>query len=688
MVTTQGHPLDSEFHFRARHVLFARFLATTLIVLGVLVLAGWMFDVELLKSVLPGKIAMKPMEALGFIAAGAAIILILGRSSQQRRLLGMSLSALVISIGSLTLLEYLFGINVGIDKLVFRDYAQTPFPGRMAHITAMSFCVAGMALLSYALSERQAWLPQILAAAIGLNALLAIVGYTYGVPLLHGSLQFPSMAAHTAIGFLVLSAAIACCRPDRGPMEFFTSSHHGGWLARRLLPAALVAPILIGAIFLRLRYFFGDDRLVVAAVVTTHIIFFGALIATLAYLLNQVTRREASIREDLLQSEKMLRQSQKLEAIGLLAGGVAHDFNNLLMIIGGHAEIMIGKIGAQHPLAAGVQEIRSAADRASSLTRQLLAFGRRQVLQPVVLNLNTIVVHLEKMLARLIGEDIELTTVLSPALSLLKADAAQLEQIIINLVINARDAMPNGGKITIETQDIYLDEEYARSHTTAKAGHHVMLIITDTGNGMDEGTQAHIFEPFFTTKAHGTGLGLATVYGIVKQSGGWIWVYSEIGYGTTFKVYFPQTTENPSPAIVLPLESVPQQTCTILLVEDSSPLRAVVREYLQRSGFNVLEAIDTNHAMAIAESQQEPIHLLLTDVVMPGMNGPQLADQLTVRFPSLRVLFMSGYMEDAIVRHGLLNADVALISKPFTREQLVSRIAEVLRKNGLNQTAN
>ena len=381
--------------------------------------------------------------------------------------------------------------------------------------------------------------------------------------------------------------------------------------------------------------------------------------------------------------EQQFRQSQKMEAIGRLAGGIAHDFNNLLMVISGYTELVQDELGPAHPLQRNLEGVRKAAQRATSLTQQLLAFSRKQVLAPKVFELNAVVNDLGKMLPRLVGEDVELVIVPGPERIRAKADPSQLEQVIMNLAVNARDAMPAGGRLTIETAVAEFDHEYARLHPPATPGRYAMLAVTDTGAGMDAETQSHIFEPFFTTKekGKGTGLGLSTVYGIVKQSGGYVWVYSELGRGTTFKVYLPladpaQATHQPEAA----LAADPQGIETVLLVEDEEGVRRVAREFLEIRGYSVLEAATGEDALQIAHSHPGPVHLLLTDVVMPGMNGRELWQRLSWR-PEMKVLYMSGYPENAIIQHGTLEEGVMYLQKPFTLNALTHKVREVLNRS-------
>ncbi|MGA8151244.1 MAG: ATP-binding protein [Terriglobales bacterium] len=380
--------------------------------------------------------------------------------------------------------------------------------------------------------------------------------------------------------------------------------------------------------------------------------------------------------------EQQLRHAQKMEAVGRLAGGIAHDFNNLLMVISGYCEFLLERIGQDPALRGPAQEIAKAANRATALTRQLLAFSRKQMLTPKVLDLNAIVTDNLRMLTRLIGEDIDLVMIPGGSLGMVKADPGQVEQVIMNLAVNARDAMPRGGKLTIETGNVSLDENYARGHAPAAPGEYVMLAVSDTGMGMDADTQTHIFEPFFTTKGpKGTGLGLSTVYGIVKQSGGYIWVHSEPGRGTTFKVYLPRiaATEEvvwPQPPAVV--TEVARGNETILLVEDEATVRHLTRDYLRTQGYNVLEAPDPAVALQMTIAHSGPIQLLLTDVIMPGMNGRELAQQVCSVRPETRVLYMSGYTENAIGHNGTLEPGINLLQKPFTLPSLKAKVREAL----------
>lgn len=378
--------------------------------------------------------------------------------------------------------------------------------------------------------------------------------------------------------------------------------------------------------------------------------------------------------------EMRLRQVQKMEAVGRLAGGVAHDFNNLLGVILGYTEMMEERAAGDETLRNMLSEIRTATDRASALTRQLLTFSRQQVTQPQVVRLNDAIRNMEKMLRRLIGEDIEVIVRAASDAGCVKVDPAQLEQVIMNLAVNARDAMPDGGKLTIETSRVLLDHEYCARYPDVRAGEYALLAVTDNGIGMDPDTQMRAFEPFFTTKepGRGTGLGLATVYGVVRQSGGHINLYSEQGQGTTFRVYLPRVAESPVTAPPVSHSAAIGGNETILLVEDEEAMRRMARSFLQTMGYTVLEAADARAALELLETHGEAVHLLITDVVLPGLSGPKLAHQVAARHPHIKVLFVSGYTADAIMHHGVLESGVEFLSKPFTPSVLATKVRATL----------
>ncbi|MDI6761968.1 MAG: ATP-binding protein [Thermodesulfobacteriota bacterium] len=441
------------------------------------------------------------------------------------------------------------------------------------------------------------------------------------------------------------------------------------------LKTAMAIPVLIGDEIVAVMDFFvfearkEDERLL-------------EIISSVASQLGSLIQRKRA-EQEVRVLEEQLRQSQKMEAIGRLAGGIAHDFNNLLTIIKGYSQLSFGELKEGDPLRENIEEIRKAADRAADLTRQLLAFSRRQVMEVQVLDLNTVLKNLDKMLRRMIGEDIELTTLLFEDLGRVKADPGQIEQVIMNLIVNARDAMPRGGKLTIETANVELDKEYARTHVAVTPGPHVMLAVSDTGVGMTPEIKAKIFEPFFTTKekGRGTGLGLSTVYGIVKQSGGNIWVYSEPGRGTTFKIYLPRVDELAEELRVkVEGPELPRGSETILIVEDDEKVRKLALKILEKQGYEVLEAGGGNEALEICRGLEKPIHVVLADVVMPGMDGRQFAEKLREVCQGFKVLYMSGYTDNTIAHHGILDEGLDFIQKPLSVDGLVRKVREVLDK--------
>ncbi len=650
-----------------------------LVLLGILVMLGWISNIAVLTTVLPGRIAMKPNTAAGFLFLGAALVLLTWpKKTRGTQLLCAASAMIVVFIGLTTAFEYLFHADLQIDQLLFKDLAPSPYPGRMAHITALNFCIVGLSVLLVSFSEKRAGLSQALAAISGLSAVFAIIGYLYGVPFLYGSIEYTSMALHTGVGLLVGSLSILFCHPDLGLMSVLTNPYPGGWLARKLLPGVALVPALLGAVCIHSQLFSSDVRLNIASLVVAQMVLFMALVWILAFVLNRAESEKAVTQDALSRSEKLLQQSQKMEAIGLLAGGVAHDFNNLLAVINGYSDLLLEGKHLPDPDRRALEQIKQAGNSAASLTRQLLMLSRQQVVEPVLLNINKTVGNLDKMLRRLIKENIEFSFVLDPQLDRVKADPGQIEQIVLNLVVNARDAMPNGGALRIQTKNV--EKVPAQAGAGASPSHFVLLEVTDTGTGMDQQTQAHIFEPFFTTKAvgKGTGLGLATVYGIVKQSSGHIEVQSTLGRGSSFQIYLP--AEAQAGVAAEPGKEIADAVFageTILVVEDAEALRDLICQALTSSGCNVLSAPEAQEALRIFNQQKSVIDLLVTDVIMPGMNGPALAKQIRALRPETKILYMTGYSGE-FVRSDMLIPGVSFIQKPFTPADLRRKIRKML----------
>jgi PAS domain S-box-containing protein len=959
---------------------FSRIACVALLALAASVLVGWWVDHPVLRSGVAGLVAMNPVTAIAFALASVALRLMLSESPPRpSRVLARLCAAAVVLLALLCLTRLLGTWDLGPDRLLFSHQLARvgeARPNRMAPNTALNFLLLGVALLLLDYRTKRGWRPaEGLALAAGVMGLVAVAGYAYGTSVLYGVGTFIPMAVNTAVGFILLSAGVMCARPAQGLPALFFGSSAGALLARRLLPAALLVPLVFG--WLRLEgqklglydaaggvsFMVTATTLILAILVWRFAVeldrtelargraekslrdlnenlearvaertedleslneelrmevderaraedalreqtsFLGQVIDTNPQLVfvkdwdgrftlaNQAVaqvygttvdslvgktdaafntnaeevldfvradrevmssarvkvieeeavtgpdgevrwfhtvkaplfgpdgncrkvlgvstditaRRRAegelrlatdelralfdasplaicsltrdglvrswnpaaqqlfgwtadevigrpipnvpaeladehlSLRERVLAGnpftnhetrrlrkdgheldvnistsslhdaagatcgivavymdvggrkalETQLRQAQKMEAVGRLAGGVAHDFNNMLTVIRASAEFLLTDLDAGDPRRAEAVDIRDTTDRAGSLTRQLLAFSRQQVLQPRVLNLNAVVTELQPMVRRVVEENITVRTRLSKDLDRVRADRSQLDQVILNLVVNARDAMPAGGTLLIETANVMLDGAYPRSHLSTQPGAHVALTVTDTGCGMDAGTQARIFEPFFTTKGtgHGTGLGLATVYGIVKQSGGHIWVYSEVGQGTSFKIYFPRYTGPDD--VDAPQERRPDQNdrtagATILVVEDDVAVRTSVRRLLERHRYHVLEAPSGDQALTTIVESTQAIDLVISDMVMPEMSGLELRERLGALRPTLPVLLMSGYSEEAITRLGKQASFGPLIEKPFTVQGILDKVRDALTREASN----
>lgn len=823
--STVGMSGSSAISARERNcLLFALAAGVTTAVIGVLVLLGWTLDIPILKSLLPGYETMKPVTAICFVLCGLSLALhATGPNGLAKLSSGSLVAPITAVIGAAVsianIVEYVLHLDV-IDELLFHQEllaTHTPNPGQMAPGTAV-----GLLLITLTLAGLDAELPgatgisAILALLVALMGLIAILRYLYGVEALYRFFAFLPGALNTALLLFLLGIGTLLSRPRRGLPAVIVSDLFGGWMARRFLPVAVVAPI--GVTWMRVAGqhagFYGSEfglALFAAAnvIIFATVIWVGArslnrldgerrladqatlrLVKELSstseqlrasedrfrlfmshlpavaflkdsqgrylwgnaawrkqfpddwgeltgktdadlwpadtaavftdsdakvrkdgvpFLLSETTRIGADLRQRLVSKfplpttgggvliggvafdtteskrlETQLYQAQKLEAIGLLAGGVAHDFNNLLTIILGFADMCRGALDDSKTLLRSLDEIQNAAQRAAALTRQLLAFGRKQVMQPRMISVNDELTEIHRMLRRVLREDIALNLVLAPDIGVVKTDPVQVQQILLNLAMNAQDAMPDGGRLTIETANVDLDESHALAHREVQPGPYVQLAVSDTGTGMDTTTLAHIFEPFFTTKSlgKGTGLGLATVYGIVRQSGGHIWVYSEPQKGTSFKIYLPRVEGKALSRAgeIPPFEPrrEQQRAETLLIVEDEDALRSLMVRACRDAGYHVIEADSGEQAMASIASHPGMIDLLVTDVIMPGISGRTLADHVVETRPETKILFCSGYAENAIVHHGVLAPDVKFLPKPFTPAVLLERIRSLL----------
>jgi two-component system cell cycle sensor histidine kinase/response regulator CckA len=758
---------------------------------GGLVLISWSLGLPGLKAIHPRLGTMRVDTGVCFVLGGLSLWLLQRRHVRRWKRRASQICALAVCcLSLLSLGGRWLGWQIRIDDFLFTIFTRhADAAGGMPSLSALMFLMLGLALLLLDTQIRRVRPSQWLSLIAILISLLALVTFAYATVSISSSGVPASLAVHSIGLFFLLSLGILFAHPERGLLAVVTGQSMGGTMARRLLPAAIAVPLILGWLTMEgLRAGTFNTVVWLALYALSNLVVFAVLTWRTAGSLHRTDERrklaesalregekryrmlfesnpqpmwvhaldslafvavnEAAVRhygysrdeflgmtitdlEDAVEVserpvsganvskhrkrdgtridvevtahgllfderparlvlahditerrrlEDQLRQAQKMEAIGRLAGGVAHDFNNLLTAIIGYADLLSVESSQDSAQRSELEEIRKAAERAASLTGQLLAFSRQQILQPKVLDLNQVVSNMSNLLLRLIGEDIELRTSLEPGVDPVRVDAGQIEQVILNLALNARDAMPRGGKLTIETSNVELDEAYARGHAAVNSGSYVMLAVSDTGVGMSAETQARVFEPFFTTKelGKGTGLGLSTVYGIVKQSGGNIWAYSVLGKGTTFKVYLPRAEGVAEPSTSQAVVSTLGGSETILLVEDDESVRKLACQVLGRKGYRVLSAGKIEEALQIAETLDSPIHLVLTDVVMPGMSGSELVGRLHFLRPEIKVLFMSGYADRAIVHHGIIEAEMSFLQKPFTPTLLAQKVREVL----------
>jgi signal transduction histidine kinase/ActR/RegA family two-component response regulator len=661
---------------------FVRGGTAFVICVAVAVLLGWLLDIAPLKRVFPGLATMKANTAFGLLSAGIALrILHTAESGSRRQLAARVLSVFVAILGAFTLAQDLFTVDFGIDQILLSDDpapAATSKPGRMSPATALNFFLIGLALL--VLKARQ---PHIAASVQFLRPLplfisgIAIIGYVYDVASLYQVAAFTSMAVHTAVSFFVLSLCIVAADTRHGFALIATSDTVGGLLARRLIPTLPFILFVLGWLVLageRMELYESDSAVTLLVVLSTTVCIVA--VAWSAISLDKIdTNRQ--------RAEEQLRQSQKMEVIGTLTGGIAHDFNNVLTVITSTIDLLIDGVADRPELARIAGLINQAAARGAKLTGQLLAFARKQPLHTRETDINALLVEAKTLIETTLGGRIDFEWKLDAGLSRAFVDPSQLVTAIVNLAVNARDAMPNGGTLTLETANVVLDEDTS-SNNGIEPGSYVMIAVSDTGTGIPVEIREKIFEPFFSTKdiGKGTGLGLSMVYGFVKQSGGHIMVYSEVGYGTTIKLFLPITEQRENLVrSELPAASEGGSE-KILLVEDDELVRTSATAQLQALGYDVVTATNATEALAIVRSGTE-FDLLFTDIVMPGgIDGRQLAEEVAKLHSPLKVLFTSGYSGFASVRNGKLESGTVLLPKPYSKSDLARLVRDTLGESG------
>jgi PAS domain S-box-containing protein len=774
--------------------------AGAVLAICLLVLTGWAFDSPVLRRLHPQWPAMPLTTAFGLVLVAVSFAAVRVLNLAARSIIGYGFAIPVLVLGMIGSSEFLAGGQV--------------LPGslwqRISPSATVNFVlVAGALILLHRRDHKR--ILAACAALAGLVSLLAITGHLYGVKGLYTMGPYAAMPPHAALSFLLLCVGILFVQPGKGLAAMAISPAIEGALVRRLLPATVLIPLVLGWIALKgweanlYEETLGTALLAVSMIVTLMVLLWwsaraiGRIDAMRQSTTEELRKSEASLgraqsiaslgsweadillpdrgggeryrwsdevyrifgvdrqtfiptrqaflaaihpddREMVAAAMEMTRaeckpyklehrivrpggevryvrehadcvadesgrlmkligtvqditdyrlleqqffQAQKLESLGRLAGGVAHDFNNLITVISGFGDLALAGLQKTDPLYESLSEIRKAGDRAASLTQQLLAFSRKQLLQPVPLNINTVILEAEKLLRRLIGEDIDLRLQLNPSCGTVLADPGQIHQVIMNLVVNARDAMPRGGSVLIESDNVELDEGYTENRPQMRPGSYVLLAVSDTGVGMDDEVKSHLFDPFFTTKSRGTGtgLGLSTVYGIVKQTGGWIWVYSEIGKGSTFKIYLPRVRSSIVSTRQAPERVALTGTETVLVLEDQAEVRKLAVAMLRTYRYTVLQAATPEEALSIMAQSAESIDVVVTDVVMPGLSGPDFVEKIKAARPDIAVVFMSGYTEDASLLRGIISGYAVYLPKPFTAEQLAAKVREALARN-------
>ncbi|MBI4713172.1 MAG: response regulator [Planctomycetes bacterium] len=676
---------------------------------GIIALFGWVFDVPILKSISPNLVTIKFNTALAFLLSGIALWLLSRPTlSPKAKPVGYLAAGMVTLIGLLTFSQYLFGWELGIDQFLWTELpgaVATSHLGRMAPATALNFLMLGAAML---LLNKPAGIraSQILALLGCLIGFFNFTGYIYGVEKLYGIAAYTPMAVHTAVAFVVLASGILFARPEHRLMAVLTSPYTGGQRARRLIPVAVIILLLLGGLILMgKKNALYSREFAFALMALGSIVFFTVAIWWNAKHLNKcdADREQAQIElqkshdileikvrertKELTKSEAQLFRAQKLESIGNLAGGVAHDFNNILAAVKGYTEMALMEMDAANPFFNNLSHINQAVDRATNLTRQLLLFSRRDTPEIKTLDLNELIKNLLKMLNRLIGENINIETKLATDIAPIRADAGNIEQVIMNLVVNARDAMIRGGKITITTENQLINEQYCQLNLEGRCGRFVCLSISDTGIGMTDEIESHLFEPFFTTKkpGEGTGLGLSVVYGIVKKHEGWVNVYSEPGRGAVIRIYLPAETSVkaglPKPDTkIIPPDQLKGNGERILLIEDDRNIQKMARTALTKMNYTVFTVSTGAEAINLFNAENGNFHLLLSDVVLPDGNGIDLVGELKLLNPSLKVLMTSGYPSRQSYQELIKERQLPFIAKPYKLSNLFGKIKELLTK--------